>query len=151
MQKKAEGSNLDPTTLLATDYLNHFNEVVMLLEMIADMPDMLDEIKQWQPKTYKQHFRDSTVAESALAIEAYDCVPANYRRPFEKTIVQMSRAVVRSIQRLEQDVAMGDKDLLREEASNLSRFLQRMIDQASAIIHGSEAVMNQDEIDAVMG
>ena len=30
MQAKVKGSNIDETTLLATDYLNHFNEIVML-------------------------------------------------------------------------------------------------------------------------
>ena len=38
---KTEGTTINSQTLLATDYLNHFNEVVMLLEMIPDMPDMM--------------------------------------------------------------------------------------------------------------
>lgn len=51
IREKAAGSNLDPKTLLATDYLNHFNEIVMLLEMIPDMPDILEDAKEWQPKS----------------------------------------------------------------------------------------------------
>ena len=35
------------------------NEAVMLLELIPDMPEMLDDAKRWAPKPYKQHFRDS--------------------------------------------------------------------------------------------
>ena len=41
LRKRARGSNVNEQTLLATDYLNHFNEVVMLLEMQPDMPDMI--------------------------------------------------------------------------------------------------------------
>jgi hypothetical protein len=52
-------ANINPVSLLATDYLNHFNEAVMLLELIPDMPDMLEDAKRWAPKPYKQHFRDS--------------------------------------------------------------------------------------------
>src|SRR5262249_53928612 len=52
-------ANINPVSLLATDYLNHFNEAVMLLELIPDMPDMLTDAKRWAPKPYKQHFRDS--------------------------------------------------------------------------------------------
>ena len=38
MQDKVRGSNIDETTLLATDYLNHFNEiVVLLLKILADL------------------------------------------------------------------------------------------------------------------
>ena len=45
LQQRVKGSNIDETTLLATDYLNHFNEIVMLLEMVPDMPEMLEEVK----------------------------------------------------------------------------------------------------------
>ena len=39
----AQGTNIDPQTLLATDYLNHFNEIVMLLELIPDMPECFED------------------------------------------------------------------------------------------------------------
>ena len=83
MMEKVKGTNIDEKTMLATDYLNHFNEIVMLLEMIPDMPDMLYEVKAWQPKSYQDHFRASTIAEKELVIEAYGHVPAIYREPFE--------------------------------------------------------------------
>ena len=81
MRAKVAGSNLDPQTFLATDYLNHFNEVVMLIEMILDMPEILEDAKEWQPKAYKDHFRDSTIADREIAIEAYDAVPDVYNIP----------------------------------------------------------------------
>jgi hypothetical protein len=33
------GANINPTTWLATDYLNHFNEAIMLLEMLPCAPE----------------------------------------------------------------------------------------------------------------
>src|SRR3546814_6668569 len=33
------GKNINQNTLLATDYLNHFNEIIMLLEMLPSMPE----------------------------------------------------------------------------------------------------------------
>lgn len=36
-------ANINPRTGLATDYLNHFNEAVMLLEMIPDMPECAED------------------------------------------------------------------------------------------------------------
>ena len=70
IKARAAASNLDSETLLATDYLNHFNEIVMLLEMVPDMPEIMDEVKAWKPKAYVDHFRDSTIADRDLAIEA---------------------------------------------------------------------------------
>ena len=49
MAKRLEGSNVSPQTFLATDYLNHFNEVVMLLGMLGDMPEMFEDIAAWRP------------------------------------------------------------------------------------------------------
>ena len=37
------GKNINETTLLATDYLNHFNEIIMVLELVPDMPECLEE------------------------------------------------------------------------------------------------------------
>jgi len=151
MREKIKGSNIDETTLLATDYLNHFNEIVMLLEMIPDMPDMLDEIKEWQPKSYRDHFRDSTIAEKDLAIEAYDFVPAIYREPFEQTVEQIDSMIASTVQRLEKNIADGDTDVLRANVQNLSRLIQRLMDMASAIMHGSAKTMDQSEIDILLG
>ncbi|MEK9722187.1 MAG: hypothetical protein VW405_01720 [Rhodospirillaceae bacterium] len=151
IREKAAGSNLDPKTLLATDYLNHFNEIVMLLEMIPDMPDILEDAKEWQPKSYKAHFEDSTIADKELAIEAYDVVPAIYRAPFEHTIEQINTTIRSTIEQLERDLKVGNMDALRENATTLSRIIQRLMDTASAIIHGSAATLDQSEVDNILG
>jgi len=151
MRAKIEGSNLDPTTFLATDYLNHFNEVVMLLEMIPDMPEILEEAKEWHPKSYMDHFRDSTIADKDIAIEAYDAVPEIYKQPFETTIGQINRTIGSAIATLERDLESGNTDLLRENATSLSRIIQRLMDTASAIIHGSAETLAQSEIDNLLG
>ncbi|MBT3305446.1 MAG: hypothetical protein HN377_03090 [Alphaproteobacteria bacterium] len=151
MQEKVKGSNIDSTTLLATDYLNHFNEIVMLLEMVPDMPEMLDDVKEWQPKSYQDHFRDSTIVEKDLAIEAYDFVPAIYREPFEQTISQINTMMESTVQRLEQNISDGATDVLRANVDNISKLIQRLMDMASGIIHGSAKTMDQSEIDDLLG
>ena len=35
------GANINEQSLLATDYLNHLNEVAMILRMLPDMPDFV--------------------------------------------------------------------------------------------------------------
>ncbi|KZB54003.1 MULTISPECIES: hypothetical protein [Thalassospira] len=149
-QKKVEGTNISSTTLLATDYLNHFNEIVMLLEMVPDMPDMLEDCKEWAPKSYQDHFRDSAFSDKELAIEAYDHVPERFRRPFEETIEHMNAIVFRANEQLEVLIAEGNEGLLRETAGTVTLSLQRFMDVASGIIHGSAKTMSQDEIDAAL-
>ena len=151
LRSRAHGSNVNEQTLLATDYLNHFNEVVMLLEMLPDMPEMLEEVKAWKPKSYPDHFRTSTIADRELAIEAYDHVPRRYREPFDTTVDQINRLIMTSIQRLGADVGRGEPELLRANATALSRIIQRLMDVAGGIIHGSEKTMAQGEIDALLG
>lgn len=150
-QKRVEGTNINPQTLLATDYLNHFNEIVMILEMVPDIPDIMEEAKAWQAKTYPEHTRDSTFSDRDLAIEAYDHVPARYREPFEQTIGQMERLVASTIERMEQEIASHNAEVLRLTADVVTRLLYQLIGTAAAIIHGIESVMDQAEIDQLLG
>ena len=119
--------------------------------MIPDMPEMLDEAKQWQPKSYQDHFRDSTIAEKDLAVEAYDHVLAVYREPFEQTVEQINSMIAFTVQRLEQNISDGETEVLIANAETLSRMIQCLMDMASAIIHGSAKTMDQSEIDVLLG
>ena len=100
MAERLEGTNLSPQTFLATDYLNHFNEVVMLLGMLGDMPEMFEDIAAWAPKTHAEHFRDSSLSDRDLAIAAYEMAPARYRVPFDDTTAQANEVVRRRWSRL---------------------------------------------------
>lgn len=151
-REKVKGTNISGLTLLATDYLNHFNEIVMLLDMLPDMPDMIEECKTWAPKSYKEHFAGSTFSDKALAIEAYDRVPGLYRRPFEETIGQLDALIMGGIQRLDDEIAAGaELSQLQDSCRAISRAAQLLMDCASSIIHGSNRAMAQSEIDGLMG
>jgi hypothetical protein len=144
---RAQGTNIDPVTLLATDYLNHFNEIVMLLELIPDMPDCLEDALAWQPKSYQQHFAESQFSDKLLAIEAFDHVPHRFRQPFDAVIRQMDSLVPRALHRIGALLSTEDDERLRQVCTECSRRLQKMIDVASAIIHGSAHPLDQTEID----
>jgi hypothetical protein len=147
---RAVGTNINPQTLLATDYLNHFNEIVMLLGMIPDIPDCFEEAQAWKSKGYQEHFRDSQFHDREFAIEAYEYVPAPYRIAFEDTVGQMNAVVFQTLARIAEALQGGDQIALREACAEASRTLQKMIDVASAIIHGSTRTLGQAEIDGVL-
>src|SRR5436305_9942232 len=75
-------ANINPRTGLATDYLNHLNEAVMLLEMIPDMPECAEDFLGWQPLTYREHFTASHFKARELAIQPYDSADGIIRPQF---------------------------------------------------------------------
>jgi hypothetical protein len=101
-----QAANINPRTGLATDYLNHFNEAIMLLEMIADMPECVEEFLEWQPRSYCEHFAASNFKARELAIEAYDSANPQIRTEFDNITGAMSSiltAVSQAMREVSQD------------------------------------------------
>ena len=65
---RLEDANINPATGLATDYLNRFNEAVMLLDMLATCPEFRDDFLSWKPMSYREHFHASHSRTRDLAI-----------------------------------------------------------------------------------
>ena len=150
-QEKVKGTNIDAQTLLATDYLNHFNEIVMLIDMLPMMPDMLEDALAWEPKSYQDHFRDSTFSDKELAVEAYDYVPEPFKIAFEGVVENLNELILRTLDRVSQMIAAEELDKLQVMVPEYTRKIQRLQDAADGIIHGGAQTLEQDEIDALMG
>src|ERR1700728_2823871 len=83
-------ANINPRTGLATDYLNHFNEAIMLLEMVPDMPECAEDFLGWQPLSYREHFTASNFKARDLAIAAYEAADTAVRAEFDKLTSAMT-------------------------------------------------------------
>jgi hypothetical protein len=79
---RLRAANINPATGLATDYLNHYNEVAMLIAAIADMPEMSGVILDWRPVDYPTHFQRSRFGEKGLAIAAWELAGREVKRQF---------------------------------------------------------------------
>jgi len=64
-------ANVNPQTGFASDYLNHFSEAVMLLELMMEMPECREDFLAWQPRKYEEHFAASNFKHRDVAIAAY--------------------------------------------------------------------------------
>jgi len=156
-QKLVKGTNINEVTLLATDYLNHYNELVMLLDLVPDMPEMLDDAKAWKPKTYAEHFMDSSFSDKELAIQAYDNAADEHRLPFDEALTEADDMIALAINTIEATVKAGNEAQLRDLVSSTSRDIQEILDRASAIINGDYGVkeeadsvtLDQSDIDAL--
>jgi len=151
VREKVRGTNINEQTLLATDYLNHLNEPIMLFEMLADVPELLDELAEWQPKSYVEHFADSSFSDKDLAIEAYAVAPAMYREAFDETVDNAKRCIATAIEALTKLNEQGRTDDVRIVSAEVSRILGSLVDKASSIIHGKVTTLGQNQIDQIMG
>jgi len=70
-----KAANINPTTGLATDYLNHYNEIAMMIATLDDMPEMREPVLEWRPVGYATHFRQTGFRDRDLAVAAYESVP----------------------------------------------------------------------------
>jgi len=126
-------ANINPRTGLATDYLNHFNEAVMLLEMVPDMPECADDFLAWQPLSYCEHFKASNFKARDLAISAYETSDAGIRAQFDhitNSMTSILTAVGSAMREVRQDKTRAT---LAEQASG---WVKPLVAQAGSIING---------------
>jgi len=136
-------ANINPRTGLATDYLNHFNEAIMLLEMIPDMPECAADFLGWQPLSYAEHFTASNFKARDLAIEAYDSADTGIRAAFDSITNAMTSiltAVGAAMREVRQDKTRA---LLAEQATG---WVKPLVMQAGGIINGG----TEADVDYIM-
>ncbi|HVJ53096.1 MAG TPA: hypothetical protein VM689_11560 [Aliidongia sp.] len=146
-RERVRGTTIDASTLLSTDYFNLFNEVIMLLGMLPDMPDMLEDVEAWRFKTYQQHFETSGLAFAPIAIEAYEHVPPDTLMRFEENTHKLHVMIDEARHVLRATFDAGQMDRFGDKALTYSMELQCLVDVGSAIVHGQDAVLDQSAID----
>jgi hypothetical protein len=136
-------ANINPRTGLATDYLNHFNEAVMLLEMVPDMPECADDFLGWRPLSYAEHFTASNFKARDLAIEAYNAADARIRAEFD-SITSAMTSILSAVGSAMRD-AKQDKTRARL-AEQASGWVKPLVMQAGGIING----VGEADVDYIM-
>lgn len=149
-------TQINPNTLLATDYLNHFNEAVMLIDMLPSMPECIAELEEWEEVSYAQHFEQSGLRYSALAIEAYNHAPAHLRALFDASVSILNDAVKAAIQSCREVVDTRDMQAIEIGCSEAAQQITPLVERVGAIINGHvdstpEEDHAQDAIDALFG
>jgi hypothetical protein len=137
-------ANINPRTGLATDYLNHFNEAIMLLELIPDMPDCYELFLEWQPLSYAEHFIKSNFKGRDLAIASYEAAPSAVRTTFDGMVAKMTQILITvgdAMRTVQQDTTRAK---LAEQAAG---WVKPMIGTAGGIINGRD---EQSDVDSIM-
>ncbi len=142
-------ANVNPATGLATDYLNLFNEAIMLFEMGLDMPDMAEELADWQRRGYIEHFEKSGFEMKDVVIAAYHHAPADIRCDFDDVCERALTVFNSSI-----DILMSSN---LEDATAHADLTNRLSDMKALVvemdshIHGRGVAQKslQSEVDAL--
>ena len=135
-------ANINPQTGLATDYLNHFNEAIMLLEMVGDCPECLADIRRWQPMSYREHFLESHFQGRDLAIAAYAGADPAARACLDNLAASMTTVIEATRATMTADLpAQAAADL----AARAALWLKQLVARAGAVINGEVGI---DDLDA---
>jgi hypothetical protein len=146
-------ANINPATGLATDYLNHFNEAIMLLEMLSSCPECRDHILGWRPLSYREHFAASRFKGRALAIAAYDAADPSLRGCLDILTGTMTAVLEATRAAMSSDIPPQPTVALAERAATL---LRPLVARAGAVINGEntadagEPVTPQAVVDRLM-
>lgn len=147
LHKRIVGKSISAVTYLATDYLNHFNEVIMLLDMIVDMPDLIEELCLWHPKDYITHFKDSGLSDQDLIIEAYLAATVEDRNTLLAITTEMESIIKGSVEAALIDGQPIDEISLTMLCSTTTEKLRERINLASGVINsGAASVADHHDI-----
>jgi hypothetical protein len=140
---RLRAANINPRTGLATDYLNHFNEAIMLLEMIPDLPESTEDFLRWRPLSYREHFMASNLRARTLAIEAYETTDADIRTEFDN-ITRAMTSILTAVSAAMRDVRHNKtRAALAEQATG---WVKPLVALAGGIINGG----SEADVDSIM-
>ena len=129
-------STINSLTGLSTDYLNHFTEAVMVLEMGTMVPECLEDLRSWRPKTYREHFVSSHFRDRDAVIAAYDAADPAVRDALDRATETLNAVVVEARDTVLARLGMADVETLAQRAASWTKPL---IARAAGIINGSSA------------
>ncbi len=78
---------VNPSSGLANDFLNQYNEILLLVENLPVLlPEMVEELLAWKPKTYKEYFTQSNLPGADIAIKLYGHLDKRFVKLFEAEV-----------------------------------------------------------------
>lgn len=135
-------------TGLSTDFLNQYNELSMLLDLAADDPDLLEELEDWAPRSYQEHFAASGFKDWALVVDAYGLCPPFIRAEFDAAINVLNSVATAGVHTLLTAASAGE-NIGPATVHALAAEVQAAIIHASGLINGSNTLGSQAQVDTL--
>jgi len=131
---RLDAANVNPRTGLATDYLNRFNEAIMLLDLVSSCPDCRDEFLAWRPMSYREHFEASNLRGRDLTIAAYEDADPAVRAALDTLAGTMSAVLENTRAAMSREIPAERTAALAEDVAGQ---LRPLIARAGAVINGT--------------
>ena len=125
----------------------------MVLEMASTMPECLDDLRAWRPKTYSEHFAASGFSNRDAIIGAYQAADPAVREALERTSETLNAVLAETRDVVIQHLASPKGEELTQCALT---WIRPLIARTAAVINGTRADITdrqdpQAAIDAMFG
>jgi len=90
-------SLVNPKSGIANDYLNIFYELLLLVENLPVIPEMIDDVVNWQPVSYVDYFQRSRLPGSAAALAIHEKLDPRLRDAFSRMVGNINEVALAGI------------------------------------------------------
>jgi len=146
------GLHINADTGLCTDYLNHFSEAVMLLEMLPAVPESVEDFLAWEPCSYTEHFTSSNFKNREAVVAAYKAADPVLRQSLEELSASMNMMLLATREAMKARANMASVNALAQCAISWVKPLvtrARMVISAGLVTGGAEPNAAQAAVDAL--
>lgn len=147
IQRRAEAI-VNPASGLANDYLNLFNEIVMLIEQLPAMPELIEDILKWRPVTYQSYFAKSILPGRVSALEAYEKLDLTFRKDFESVVADLDRRAVGAVVAIRRQYKKQpdtSSPLMSELCERVGQALREILLTASDLVNHGRRTQRESE------
>ncbi|HWM32553.1 MAG TPA: hypothetical protein VNO69_12745 [Methyloceanibacter sp.] len=131
---RAHRTGINESTLTASDYLNHFHELVKLLDAVSvQLEEFAHEFLAWSPMTYEEHV--SELNDDDLADLSSRQAPTPVRARFDEAVVHLHGEAIAVVEDVVAKLG-GSKQGLNQACEKAAACLRILGDEANAIARG---------------
>jgi len=94
-------SLVNPKSGIANDYLNIFYELLLLVENLPVIPEMIDDVINWQPVSYVDYFQRSRLPGSAAALAIHERINPMVRDTFAQMVGNINSVALAGIEQIQ--------------------------------------------------
>lgn len=127
-------NNVNLVSGLATNYLNHYIEIFLLLEILPDMPECFEDIRLWRPISYCDHVMQSKLPSNEIVLRAYEAVDEKRKTQLASIAKRIDHGLQSFIARAGAALDCSDQDMLRTIRAESNRFLTPLIEEMTGVI-----------------
>jgi hypothetical protein len=135
---------VNPKSGIANDFLNHFNEILLLIENLPLLlPEMVDELLQWRAKTYREYFQNSNLPGSGAALEIYANLESEFRRDFEMMVARLNLMALEDIHYIKEHRGPNGEinpDEVSEFCETASAEFRKALENAANMVNHGQAL-----------